>query len=134
MHLRLALAVGLALALALAGCGSKPVSFTRANYGTLMSNAQRYDGAHVDIVGEVFLVDRELPGATWVAIYADPKNLTWETIVEIPEENASVDENQLVHVVGVVKPDLTRPASMAGFDLEPVILASKATLAKQQPG
>jgi hypothetical protein len=126
MHLRLALIA--AIVLAIAGCGSKPVTFTRANYSTLMSGAPSYGGAHVDIVGQVFLVDREQLDFTWVAIYADPKNLTWETIVEIPEPNFSVQENQLIHVVGVVRPNLPRPVSMAGFDLEPVILASKATI------
>ena len=118
-----------------AGCGGRHVTFTFANWGILQTEAHtyKYDGAHVDITGQIFLVDQEQPDSTWFAIYADPKNLTWETIVEIPRPNVIIHENQIVHVVGVVDQKLAKPNSVAGFDIEPVILASSMKIVAQHP-
>jgi hypothetical protein len=119
-----------------AGCGGKHVTFTFANWGLLQTEAHtfKYDGAHVDITGPIFLVDEEQPNATWIAIYADPKNLTWETIVDIPRANiVNLRENEILHVVGVVDQKLVKPSSVAGFDIEPVILASTIKIVSQHP-
>jgi hypothetical protein len=131
MRVRLALAV--AVIVVVAGCGDKQVTFTRANWGTLEFGAHKYNGARVDIVGQIFLVDLEQPDSTWFAIYADPKRLTWETIVEIAKPNVMIQEGQIVHVVGVVDQKLQKPMSVLGFDIEPVILASKVTIVAQHP-
>ena len=53
-----------------------------------------------------------LPGpgcATWFAVYADVKDMAGQTLVKYPDPNFFVEENQLVHVVGVVDNDLRRP-------------------------
>ena len=126
-----------AVVLTAAGCGGKHVAFTFANWGTLQTEAHtyKYEGAHVDITGQIFLIDQGQPSATWLAIYADPKNLTWETIVDIPRANIiNLRENEIVHIVGVVDQTLAKPSSVAGFDIEPVILASTMTVVAQHPG
>ena len=132
---RICVALVAALLLTVAGCGGKKtVTFTSTNWGTLEVGASKYNGAHVDITGQVFLVDLEQPDATWFGIYADVKGLTWRTIVEVPRPNFMIQENQIVHVVGVVDQTLPKPDSVLGFDVEPVILASKATFIARPPG
>ena len=123
----------LALILVAAGCGQTRVTFTAANWGTLMANPPKYEGAKVDVVGQVFLVDNETPGVVWVGIYADPKGLTWETIVKLPSTDLLVDEGESVHIVGKIDQALQKPESMRGFDVEPVVLADKATLTAAKP-
>ena len=134
--MRIAVALAAAVLVAAAGCGGKKTSFTFANWGVLVDGAHtdKYDGAHVDITGQIFLLDQEQPGVTWMAIYADPKNLTWETIVEVPRANIlNLQETEIVHVVGVVDQKLPKPGSMAGFDIEPVILASTMKVVALHP-
>jgi hypothetical protein len=133
--IRISLALA-AVVVAVTACGGKHVAFTFANWGILQTEAHtdKYNGAHVDITGQIFLVDQEQPDSTWFAIYADPKNLTWETIVEIPRPNVFIHENQIVHVVGVVDQKLAKPSSVAGFDIEPVILASSMKIVAEHPG
>jgi hypothetical protein len=128
LPVRFVLVLALALAIVASGCGGKQETFTSENFGTLMSEPGKHDNAKVDVVGQVFLVDRESTNAVWIGIYADPKGMTWETMVKIPKATFFVEENQLVHVVGTVHQDLPKPVSMAGFDIEPVVLADTAAV------
>ncbi len=113
------------LALVAAGCGGKKTTFTNP--------MDKYNGTPVDIVGQVYLVYRDDPGAIWFAVYADVKDLAGKTLVKYPDPNFMVDENQLVHVAGVVNNDLQTP-DMIMWDPDPVVLASKATVVTQPSG
>ena len=90
--------------------------------------------SHVDFVGQVFLVYRDEPDATWFMIYADPTQLAGKTLVKYPVKDFRVGENDFVHVVGDVATDLATPDMMMWDAADPVVLASEATVVPQPAG
>jgi hypothetical protein len=57
----------------------------------------------VDITGRVFTTPEIVEGDTGFQMYADPKNLEWNTAVLAEEENAfELEVDDYVHVVGTV--------------------------------
>jgi hypothetical protein len=135
MRTRLAVLVVLAIAVAGCGGGAKKTSFTNANWDQLEFNAQtgKYNGSPVDFVGQAFLVDLNEPGAVWFMVYADYKNLNFRTLVKYPYPNFRAEENNFVHVVGVVNQTTATP-DMIMWDEGPIVVASKATVVPQPSG
>ena len=126
------LAVLALLAVVVAGCGGggKKTTFTNANWSQLQFSNGTYDGAPVDFTGQVYFVaDRELDGI-WLMVYADVKRQNFKTLVKVPDTNFQVQENELVHVVGVVDQKAQLP-SMVMWDSEPIVVASSATVVTQ---
>jgi hypothetical protein len=123
------LAAAAAAALLAAGCGGgggKHTSFTNADYQTLVDHPAKYDGAHVDISGEVAGIAHDEQGTLWLLLYADPAHAAQTTLVEV-QGNPSVQEQRLVQVVGTVKNGLTVPFDLAGYQPAPIVLADKVT-------
>jgi hypothetical protein len=60
------------------------VRFTRSNYAELVSDPERHKGDRVNIVGQVFSVERDAKG-TYIQMWADPKNSDWNTVVGYPD-------------------------------------------------
>jgi hypothetical protein len=135
MRTRLAVLVVLAIVAAGCGGGGKKTTFTNANWDQLEFNAQtgKYNSSPVDFVGQAFLVDLNEPGAVWFMVYADYKRLNFRTLVEYPHPNYRIEENQFVHVVGVVDQTTATP-DMIMWDEGPIVVASKATVVPQPSG
>ena len=134
--MRTRLAVLVVLAIVVAGCGGgKKTTFTNKNWGSLEFNAQqgKYNGSPVDFVGQAFLVDLNEPGAVWFMVYADYKRLNFRTLVEYPHPDFRIEENNFVHVVGVVDQTTATP-DMIMWDEGPIVVASKATVVPQPSG
>jgi hypothetical protein len=119
--------VVLAFVLTAAGCGQGTIEkdFTRANYEQLASNPDGYAGARVDIVGRVFVVDRE-PNGVYFMMFANLQNNRWDTLVDVEDPDFPVDAYELVHVVGDVQPGLVVPRSLAGYSATPIVVAAQA--------
>jgi hypothetical protein len=126
------LAAAAVAALLVSGCGGggQRTSFTNANYQTLVDHPAKYDGAHVDIVGQVASSAHDEQGTLWLLVYADPAHASQTTLVEVPG-GSSVQEQQRVHVVGTVKSGLTVPFDLAGYQPAPIVQADKATPAHE---
>ena len=117
------LAVVVAAMLLASGCGGKKTSFTNANYQTLVDHPTKYDGAHIDVDGQIASVAHDEQGALWLLVYVDAKHASQATLVEAPTGSADLSERQLVHVVGAVKEGLTVPFDLGGYETAPVVLA-----------
>ena len=104
------------LAVVVAGCGGQKTT----------------KGSHVDIVGQVYLVHRDEVDAIWFAVYTD-KTQSAKMLVKYADPNFRVEENQFVHVVGVVDQNLETP-NILMWDPDPVVLASEATVVTQPLG
>jgi hypothetical protein len=74
--------------------------FTRSNWDLLNSDPDSYKGASVDIVGQVFQPPERDEGVTYIQMYADPKNLEWNTIVTYQDSGLRLREDDFVHVRG----------------------------------
>ena len=118
------------------GCGAKrtTITFTHANYRTLIDHPAKYAGAHVDVVGQVQQVARDEQDVEWLLVYVDVKHASWVTLVEVPTASSTIVERQLVHVVGTVKQGLTVPFDLAGYETAPVVLADTATVTDHASG
>jgi len=122
------------LLLCLAGCGGEePITFTRENYEELIANPTAYDGANVDIVGRVTVVESDEDGV-YFHMFADPANDAWPTIVVVPDPSLEVAELDYVRVGGVVRPEQMLPESMSGFTEEPIVVASSVAPVEPPPG
>jgi len=75
-------------------------TFTRANWDLLNGDPESYKGASVDIVGKVFQPPESEEGVTYIQMYADPKNLEWNTIVTYEDSGLRLREDDFVHVRG----------------------------------
>jgi len=117
------LAVGLAAMLLASGCGGKKTTFTNGNYQTLVDHPSKYDGAHVDVDGQIASVAHDEEGALWLLVYVDAKHASQATLVDVSTRAADLSERQLVHVVGAVKEGLTVPFDLGGYETAPVVLA-----------
>jgi hypothetical protein len=77
--------------------------FTSENYPELVSDPEAYEGAEVDITGKVFTIPEIVEGDTGFQMYAEPKNLEWNTAVLAKEDDAiELEVDDYVHVVGTV--------------------------------
>lgn len=99
----------------LAGCGGNNTTdrtsataaisaekFTLDNWGQLAADPEKYEGASVDIVGQVLgSVERDDEGTYW-QMYADPQDYDWNTIVGYGDPSFPVAEQDYVHVTGIV--------------------------------
>ena len=118
----------------LAGCGGEePITFTRENYEELIANPTDYDGANVDVVGRVTVVESDEDGV-YFHMFADPANDAWPTIVVVPDPSLQVAELEYVRVGGVVRPEQMLPESMSGFTEEPIVVASSVAPVEPAPG
>lgn len=105
-------AVALSLCV-LAGCGdgepsSGPSvdssrSFTRNNWGELAAAPDSFEGARVDIVGQV-LGDPTKSGDTicW-QMWPHPTNIDWMAVVEFEDASFLIADGDYVHVLGTVR-------------------------------
>lgn len=75
-------------------------NFTRANWDLLNGDPDSYKGASVDIVGKVFQPPESDEGVMYIQMYADPKNLEWNTIVTYEDSGLRLREDDFVHVRG----------------------------------
>jgi hypothetical protein len=78
-----------------------PTQITRANYDLLVSDPDSYKGAHANIVGQVFQVQRQSDEVDF-QMWADPKNSDWNTVVASADPNLVVGEDDYVRVIGTV--------------------------------
>jgi hypothetical protein len=124
------LAVVVAAMLLGSGCGGvKKTTFTNGNYQTLVDHPAKYDGAHVDVVGQIQTVTHDEEGTPWLLVYVDVKHAAQVTLVEVPAGASTFAERQLVHVIGSVKHGLTVPFDLGGYETAPVVLADKVSAA-----
>src|SRR5205807_753391 len=120
---RARLSLALLLVAASAGCGGKHVTFTHANYQTLIDHPAKYAGAKVDVVGQVETITHDEQGAEWLLVYVDVAHASWVTLVDVANPSPGVAERKLVHVAGTVKQGLTVPFDLGGYETAPVVLA-----------
>jgi hypothetical protein len=124
------LAVAVAVMLLGSSCGGgEKTTFTNANYQTLVDHASKYDGAHVDVVGQIQTVTHDEEGTPWLLVYVDVKHASQVTLVDVAAGAGNFSERQLVHVVGTVKQGLTVPFDLGGYETAPVVRADKVSAA-----
>jgi hypothetical protein len=118
------LAVVVAVMLLGSSCGGgKKTIFTNGNYQALVDHPTKYDGAHVDVDGQIASVAHDEEGSLWLLVYVDAKHASQATLVDVPNGAADLSERQLVHLVGAVKEGLTVPFDLGGYESAPVVLA-----------
>lgn len=100
--------------------------FTRENWGLLATDADKYKGAAVDIVGKVFQSPEKVENGTGIQMWADPKNSEWNTLVFISDPAFQVKDGDYVHVTGTVKQKYEGENAMGGTITATVITADKA--------
>lgn len=114
--------------------GSKPTAaegegsgktFTAENYPELVSDPEAYEGASVDITGQIFTAPEMVEGDTGFQIYADPKNLEWNTAVLAKGHNTDLEVDDYVHVVGTVAGEMEGENAMGGTVTAVMLQADK---------
>lgn len=116
--------VSLTLILGLTACGSTepevpfedltPLSDTELAH--LYSSPKDYVGSRVNLVGQVFTtVDRDENGV-YFQIFADPKNMDWNTYVMCAEPDFQVEQDDYVVIDGLMY-DVSEGENMLGATL-----------------
>ena len=115
------------VALLLVGCGGKKTTFTNLNYQTLIDNPTKYDGAHVDVHGQIASVAHDAKGSLWLLVYVDARHASETTLVSVPNGGGAVAERELVHIVGTVKEGVEVPFDLGGYEYAPIVQAETVT-------
>jgi len=103
--------------------GRSDEHFTRENFETLITDPERYRGATVDIVGQVFgEIERDADGTYW-QMFADPASSEWNVVV-MWEAGFQVAVDDYVHVIGSVVDVVEGENAFGGTVSAPAIVAT----------
>lgn len=97
--------------------------FDRSNWAVLVSDPNAHKGATVEFVGRVFVAPEKDAKGVYLQVYADPRNLDWNTLVMYPDPSASVKRDDYVHITGVVQGEFTGTNLMGGTVTAPMVMA-----------
>src|ERR1700719_4362737 len=78
---------------------AKPRTFTREDYGTLVSNPDQYKGARVDISGKIFAPPQVASSKRGITVqaYMDPKNSAWNTVIRYKGSGSRFAQGDYIH-------------------------------------
>jgi hypothetical protein len=77
-------------------------TFTKENYAQLVSDPDSYEGAAVDVTGQILGAVEEDSNYVYFQMMADPVNYEWSTIVQAPDSETTLAADDYVHVKGTV--------------------------------
>jgi hypothetical protein len=101
--------------------------FTRVDYGTLVSNPNRYKGDPFDIVGQVLGSLSRVKSGVLFQVFADRNNSQWNTAVARRSPAPTVRTGDDVRVRGVVNGQFTGKNDSGGSVTTVVIAATSVT-------
>jgi hypothetical protein len=102
------------------------MSFDETNWGLLATDPDKYEGAHVDIIGKVFIAPERTTDAVAWQMWASPNDSEWNTLVKIDDPNFQIEDGDYVRVVGTVAGSYEGQNLMGGTVQAVVILAEIA--------
>lgn len=114
-------------AVAQAETAPSPV-FDRSTWAELATDPAAHKGARVDIVGQVFLPPEKDAEGIYFQMYADPRNMEWNTIVGYDDPGLVLSDDDFVRVTGWVDGAYTGENAFGAELTLPVITAEQVTV------
>lgn len=90
----------------------------------MYSNPDNFKGCEVDLYAKIFAEVEKDEDGTYIQAWGDPENREKNILIQIADPNLDVKNDDIIHVVGIVKKSFTGKNAFGGEITAPVINAS----------